>query len=118
MPGGIFITLEGGDGSGKSTQVEALADRLRRQRIPVTTVREPGGTQLGILLRQVLKFSTALGRRKRSSCSSMHRDRSLCRRPYALRLSEERSSYRTASPTRLLPTRVTAAVCRRVMLRR
>ena len=59
MPGGLFITLEGGDGSGKSTQVEALASRLKRERIPVTTVREPGGTQLGVLLRQVLKFSTA-----------------------------------------------------------
>ena len=59
MPGGIFITLEGGDGSGKSTQVAALADRLRRLRVPVTTVREPGGTQLGALLRQVLKFADA-----------------------------------------------------------
>ena len=59
MPGGLFITLEGGDGSGKTTQVEALASRLRQRSIPVTTVREPGGTQLGILLRQVLKFSTA-----------------------------------------------------------
>ena len=59
MPGGIFITLEGGDGSGKSTQIAALVERLRQRKIPVTTVREPGGTQLGILLRQVLKFSTA-----------------------------------------------------------
>ena len=59
MPGGLFITLEGGDGSGKSTQVEALASRLKQQKLPVRTVREPGGTQLGVLLRQVLKFSTA-----------------------------------------------------------
>ena len=59
MPGGLFITFEGGDGSGKSTQVETLVNRLRQHKAPVTTVREPGGTQLGILLRQVLKFSTA-----------------------------------------------------------
>lgn len=59
MPGGLFITLEGGDGSGKSTQVEVLASRLKRERILVTTVREPGGTQLGVLLRQLLRFSTA-----------------------------------------------------------
>ena len=59
MPVGLFITLEGGDGSGKTTQLEALASRLRQRNIAVTTVREPGGTQLGVLLRQVLKFSTA-----------------------------------------------------------
>lgn len=59
MSGGLFITFEGGDGSGKSTQAETLAARLKRRRVPVTTVREPGGTQLGQLLRQVLKFSTA-----------------------------------------------------------
>ena len=59
MPGGLFITFEGGDGSGKSAQVESLVNRLRRRKASVTTVREPGGTQLGTLLRQVLKFSTA-----------------------------------------------------------
>ena len=59
MPGGIFITLEGGDGSGKSTQAQALVSRLEQRKTPVTVVREPGGTQLGVLLRQVLKFSTA-----------------------------------------------------------
>ena len=58
MPGGLFITFEGDDGSGKSTQVEALVLHLGRQNIPVTTVFEPGGTPLGILLRQVLKYST------------------------------------------------------------
>ena len=67
MPVGLFITLEGGDGSGKTTQLEALASRLRQRSIPVTTVREPGGTQLGVLLRQVLKFSTA-PRTRRPSC--------------------------------------------------
>ena len=59
MPGGIFITLEGGDGSGKSTQVAALVDRLRQRKIPVTAVREPGDTRLGDLLRSVLKFGNA-----------------------------------------------------------
>ena len=59
MPGGLFITLEGGDGSGKSTQVAALVDRLRQRRIPVTAVREPGDTRLGDLLRSVLKFANA-----------------------------------------------------------
>ncbi len=57
MPGGLFITLEGGDGSGKSTQVRSLQGRLQRRGISVFTVREPGGTSLGDSLRQILKFS-------------------------------------------------------------
>ena len=54
---GLFITLEGGEGSGKSTQVRSLRDRLKRHNVPVTTVREPGGTPLGNRLRRLLKFS-------------------------------------------------------------
>ena len=46
---GFFISLEGLDGAGKSTQVAALAGWLRKQRIDVITVR-PNGTQLGELL--------------------------------------------------------------------
>jgi dTMP kinase len=57
MTEGIFITFEGGDGSGKTTQVQYLRNRLRRRRIPVRTVREPGGTPLGNKLRTLLKFS-------------------------------------------------------------
>ena len=58
MPGGLFITLEGGDGSGKSTQVEVLALRLYDEiSAPVHIVREPGGTALGNWLRQVLKYT-------------------------------------------------------------
>jgi dTMP kinase len=54
---GLFITLEGGEGSGKSTQARYLRERLKRRNIPVTTVREPGGTPLGNRLRRLLKFS-------------------------------------------------------------
>ncbi len=57
MPTGLFITLEGGEGSGKSTQVRSLTRRLRALAVPVTTVREPGGTLLGNRLRNLLKFS-------------------------------------------------------------
>lgn len=57
MPRGLFITLEGGEGSGKSTQVKLLRDRLKRRNLPVTMVREPGGTPLGDRLRRLLKFS-------------------------------------------------------------
>ena len=43
MVRGKFITLEGGEGAGKSTQVEALGDGLRRAGLPTLVTREPGG---------------------------------------------------------------------------
>lgn len=48
---GKFITLEGIDGSGKSTQLAMLAAELRRRGYQVVTTREPGGTELGQALR-------------------------------------------------------------------
>ena len=50
-----FIVFEGGDGSGKSTQVRSLQRRLRRRGIEVLRTREPGGTSLGQSLRNLLK---------------------------------------------------------------
>ena len=44
---GLFVTFEGGEGVGKSTQVGRLAQRLREAGREVVTVREPGGTRLG-----------------------------------------------------------------------
>ena len=49
-----FITLEGGDGSGKTTQLNALEIHLTGRGKSCTTTREPGGTSLGKLIRQVL----------------------------------------------------------------
>ena len=51
---GVFIVLEGLDGSGKSTQAERLTDHLRRQGHGVRAVEEPGGTPEGEALREVL----------------------------------------------------------------
>lgn len=48
---GIFITLEGIDGSGKSTQARLLLDWVRRQRRRARLTREPGGTEVGAQLR-------------------------------------------------------------------
>jgi len=49
---GTFITFEGIDGSGKSTQMRILADELRRIGVEVITTCEPGGTPLGRALRE------------------------------------------------------------------
>jgi dTMP kinase len=58
---GKFITFEGLDGSGKSTQIEKLARALRAHRVPVSVTREPGGTTTGERIREVLLHSTTSG---------------------------------------------------------
>lgn len=52
---GLFITFEGGEGCGKSTQARALWKKLRQQNIPTIITHEPGGTTLGIEIRKSLK---------------------------------------------------------------
>jgi dTMP kinase len=51
---GLLITMEGVEGCGKSTQIQRLADRLRRAGVPVEVSREPGGTVLGRAIRALL----------------------------------------------------------------
>lgn len=54
MPRGKFITIEGLDGCGKSTQLEKLADLLRRDGVQLVVTREPGGTAIGDKVRGIL----------------------------------------------------------------
>jgi dTMP kinase len=51
---GVFITLEGGDGSGKTTQAELLRGWLAERGRTVVRTREPGGTEVGVEVREIV----------------------------------------------------------------
>lgn len=72
---GKFITFEGLDGVGKSTQLENLANYLRERGLDVITTREPGGTALGEKLRTVLLSSRTAGLSPRTELALMFADR-------------------------------------------
>ena len=58
----MFISLEGPDGSGKTTQARLLTEWLREQGCEAVLTREPGGTDIGDQIRVVLHdLDTALG---------------------------------------------------------
>lgn len=54
----MFITFEGGDGSGKTTQLNLFREYLEAQGKEVVITREPGGSELGLEIRQILLHST------------------------------------------------------------
>src|SRR5215813_5815409 len=53
-----FVTFEGSEGSGKSTQVQRLGARLKRSGVPYLVTREPGGTPIGEAIRELLQFAS------------------------------------------------------------
>lgn len=57
MPHLPFITFEGSEGSGKSTQADRLAARFQRTGVPYVLTREPGGTPIGETIRGLLQFA-------------------------------------------------------------
>jgi dTMP kinase len=57
MARGAFITFEGSEGCGKSTQVKRLAARLEQAGVPTLITREPGGTAIGEKIRDLLQFA-------------------------------------------------------------
>lgn len=54
MKRGLFISVEGGDGSGKSTQLDTIKRYLADRNIPCVFTREPGGTAIGEKIREVI----------------------------------------------------------------
>jgi dTMP kinase len=59
VPRGFFVTFEGGEGAGKSTQIRLLAERVRDQGYEVVTTREPGGSPGAEAVRHVLLSGAA-----------------------------------------------------------
>src|SRR3954465_8453987 len=57
MARGAFITFEGSEGCGKSTQVKRLAARLEKAGVRTLVTREPGGTAIGEKIRDLLQFA-------------------------------------------------------------
>lgn len=78
MPRGYFITLEGIDGCGKSTQVKRLAAHLREHNFDVVTTRQPGGTPFGDKLRSLLLDSRATALASHTELALMFADRAQC----------------------------------------
>ena len=54
MKRGLFITVEGADGSGKSTQIEFICEYLERKNIDYIFTREPGGTPISEKIRAII----------------------------------------------------------------
>src|SRR5262249_5102135 len=77
MPGrrGLFLTFEGLDGSGKSTQIARLGETLRARRLDVLATREPGGSAIGERIRSILLDSRTSGLSPLTELALMFADR-------------------------------------------
>jgi dTMP kinase len=58
---GLFITFEGSEGCGKSTQIRRIAGLLSAMGCEVITLREPGGTPIGESIRNLLQYDETAG---------------------------------------------------------
>jgi dTMP kinase len=72
---GFFLTFEGLDGSGKTTQIRLLRQALESDQLPVIETRQPGGTALGDRIRALLLDSKSTGIAPRAELAMMFADR-------------------------------------------
>ncbi len=75
MPRGLFITLEGLDGSGKTTQMKRLAAWMRKRGFDPVVTRQPGGTATGDRIRELLLDSRSAGLASMAEMALMFADR-------------------------------------------
>lgn len=75
MPRGLFITLEGLDGSGKTTQLKRLATWMQKRGITPVVTRQPGGTPTGDRIRELLLDSRSGGLASMTEMALMFADR-------------------------------------------
>ncbi len=75
MPRGLFITLEGLDGSGKTTQIKRLAAWMRKRGAEPVVTRQPGGTEIGDRIRALLLDSRSAGLAPLAEMALMFADR-------------------------------------------
>jgi dTMP kinase len=75
MPRGLFITLEGLDGSGKTTQIKRLAAWMQKRGSAAVITRQPGGTTLGERIRELLLDSRSAGLSPMAEMALMFADR-------------------------------------------
>jgi dTMP kinase len=75
MPRGVFITLEGLDGSGKTTQIKRLAAWLGKRGLEAVVLRQPGGTTTGDRIREILLDSRSGGLAPITEMALMFADR-------------------------------------------
>src|SRR5580692_6761483 len=75
MPRGLFITLEGLDGSGKTTQIKRLAAWMQKRGFAPVITRQPGGTAIGDRIREQLLDSRSSGLAPMAEMALMFADR-------------------------------------------
>ena len=75
MPRGLFITFEGLDGSGKTTQIRKLAAWLAKRGIEPVVTRQPGGTEIGDRIRAILLDARTIGLAPMTEMALMFGDR-------------------------------------------
>ncbi len=75
MPRGLFITLEGLDGSGKTTQIRRLAAWLEKRGLQPVITRQPGGTAIGDRIREILLDARSTGPAPMTEMALMFGDR-------------------------------------------